>query len=65
MKDNPSSEPNPLLRPDVSSADLGALKDWDAFDACGVCHGRAQILETPETDLFCAECKARLPRPEV
>ena len=38
-------------------------KDWDQFEACERCHGRADVDETPDGDLVCAICHAKLPRP--
>jgi hypothetical protein len=40
-------------------------KDWDQFDACEECHGRAPIEETPDGELICQVCHARLPRPST
>ncbi len=65
MADNATLDPNPLVRPDVASDDLGVEKDWESYDNCEFCVGRAQIRETLESDLFCEQCRARLPRPEV
>ncbi|BCX05788.1 MAG: hypothetical protein KatS3mg053_3726 [Candidatus Roseilinea sp.] len=38
-------------------------KDWDQYENCAQCHGRAEIDETPEGDLICHICRAMLPRP--
>jgi hypothetical protein len=40
-------------------------KDWDEFNACERCHGRAPIEETPDGELFCQECRCKLPRPST
>ncbi len=52
---------------DSTEAPIGAPqeKTWEEFDACGRCHGRAQIEETPGGDLYCQLCHARLPRPST
>jgi hypothetical protein len=38
-------------------------KDWDQFEGCQQCKGRALIDETTDGDLICQICKATLPRP--
>jgi hypothetical protein len=38
-------------------------KDWEQFEACARCHGHAPIEESPDGDLYCEWCHARLPRP--
>jgi hypothetical protein len=38
-------------------------KDWDQFEGCQQCKGRAMIDETTDGDLVCQVCKATLPRP--
>jgi hypothetical protein len=37
--------------------------DWDQFDTCERCQGHAPIEETPDGDLCCKLCHAKLPRP--
>ena len=38
-------------------------KDWEQFDACERCRGRAPIDETEDGNLYCHLCGAKLPRP--
>lgn len=37
--------------------------DWDEYENCGQCRGRADIEETSDGDLFCQMCRAQLPKP--
>ncbi|MCW1968710.1 MAG: hypothetical protein KIH69_011420 [Anaerolineae bacterium] len=37
--------------------------DWDEYENCGQCRGRAEIEETDDGDLFCQMCRAQLPKP--
>ncbi len=38
-------------------------KDWDQYEQCITCHGRAEIEETEDGGLICRVCRAMLPRP--
>jgi hypothetical protein len=40
-------------------------KDWDQYEGCQTCRGRADIDETPEGELVCTTCRAKLPRPQT
>ncbi|GEM_PF-4442206 len=40
-------------------------KDWNQFEGCQQCKGRALIDETSDGDLICHLCKATLPRPNT
>jgi hypothetical protein len=49
--------------PDVSPDASIIQKDWDQYEQCILCHGRAEIDETQDGDLICHVCRAMLPRP--
>ena len=49
------------LKGDVDEA--AAQMNWDQFDACERCRGRAPIDETEDGNLYCHLCGAKLPRP--
>ncbi|GIV85763.1 MAG: hypothetical protein KatS3mg052_2770 [Candidatus Roseilinea sp.] len=51
------------LRFHAESGEFIPQKDWDQYENCAQCHGRAEIDETPEGDLICHLCRAMLPRP--
>lgn len=38
-------------------------KDWDQYEGCQTCRGRAEIAETPEGELVCNTCRAKFPKP--
>ena len=52
-----------FFRLNHETGDFVAEKDWDQFEACAQCRGRAEIDETPDGDLVCQTCRATLPRP--
>ncbi len=39
--------------------------DWDQFERCADCNGRAEIEETPDGNLICQKCQAQLPKPST
>jgi hypothetical protein len=52
----------------VFNAETGEFvpeKDWDQFEQCLTCKGRADIDELPQGDLVCRVCRATLPRPQT
>lgn len=51
------------LRFNSETGQFVAEKDWDQFENCSQCRGRADIDETAEGDLVCRACRATLPRP--
>jgi hypothetical protein len=57
---NQRVEPLPL---DASPGNSVVQKDWDQYEQCELCRGRAEIDETQEGDLICHVCRALLPRP--
>lgn len=54
-----------ILRFNHDSGQFVPDKDWDQFEACPQCRGRAIIDESPDGDLVCQTCKANLPRPDA
>lgn len=54
-----------MLRFNQDSGQFVSDKDWDQFESCSQCRGRASIDETPDGDLICQICKANLPRPDA
>jgi hypothetical protein len=54
-----------IFRFNAETGDFVAEKDWDQFENCKQCRGRAEIDETPEGELVCRICRATLPRPST
>lgn len=57
--------PHTFFRFNSDTGDFVSEKDWDQFENCAQCRGRAEIDETAEGDLVCQVCKATLPRPST
>jgi hypothetical protein len=57
--------PRYIIRFNSETGDFVAEKDWDQFENCKQCRGRADIDETPEGELVCHVCRATLPRPST
>jgi hypothetical protein len=55
----------PLLRFNSETGEFVAEKDWEQFENCTLCRGRAQVDETADGDLICQTCRATLPRPST
>jgi hypothetical protein len=53
------------LRFNSETGEFVAEKDWDQFESCTQCRGRADIEETPDGALVCRVCRAHLPRPST
>ncbi|MBX7214300.1 MAG: hypothetical protein K1X39_09855 [Thermoflexales bacterium] len=60
---DPTPGPPTLRNHPITRADLGEAISWWDYETCERCAGAGRILETPEEDLFCAECLRGLPRP--
>ncbi len=54
-----------IFRFNTETGDFVAEKDWDQFENCKQCRGRAEIDEMPEGDLVCQVCRAALPKPST
>ncbi|MBO9345212.1 MAG: hypothetical protein J7601_05710 [Chloroflexi bacterium] len=48
---------------DERPSDVVLEKDWDQYELCDTCRGRADIEETEDGGLICRVCRAMLPRP--
>lgn len=52
-----------VLREDNSAVFVAVKEiDWDQYENCQQCRGRAEIDEAPEGDLSCQMCRAQLPK---
>lgn len=65
MDETPVQPCHTAANPEGGSEEYIPDKDWDQFDGCEQCHGRAPIEETPDGDLICQICRAKLPRPST